>query len=97
VKWGDEETVRARFADGISHLKISTHLHPFRYPFAPADVVEFFRTYYGPTNKAFAALDAEKQVALRRDLEQLWTENNQAKDGKTYVVSDYLEIVAIKQ
>jgi 2-polyprenyl-3-methyl-5-hydroxy-6-metoxy-1,4-benzoquinol methylase len=97
VKWGDEETVRARFADGISHLKISRHQYPFRYPFAPADVVEFFRTYYGPTNKAFAALDVEKQAALRRDLEELWTTYNTAKDGNTYVVSDYLEIVAIKK
>jgi hypothetical protein len=28
------------------HLKITRHLHPFRYPFSPAEVVEFFRTYY---------------------------------------------------
>lgn len=97
VLWGDEDTARARFTDGISHLKLNRHLYPFRYPFAPADVVEFFRTYYGPTNKAFAALDAEKQAALRQDLDQLWSENNLAKDGTTYIVSDYLEVVAIRQ
>src|SRR5688500_18826085 len=72
VKWGDEEIVRERFKDGISHLKLRRHLYPFRYPFPPSEVVEFFRTYYGPTYKAFAALDAEKQSALRADLEQLW-------------------------
>ena len=97
VKWGDEETVRGRFTEGIAHLKLTRRLFPFRYPFAPADVVEFFREYYGPTNKAFAALDAEKQASLRRDLDELWASHNTAKDGTTYVVSDYLEVVAIKQ
>ncbi len=34
VKWGDEEIVRERFKDGISHLKLSRRLYPFRYPFS---------------------------------------------------------------
>lgn len=97
VKWGEGEIVRQRFTDGISHLRLSRHLYPFRYPFSPAEVVEFFRLYYGPTNKAFAALDAEKQSALRRDLEQLWAEHNTATDGTTLVLAEYLEVVAIRQ
>jgi hypothetical protein len=99
VKWGDEETVRERFNNGISHLKLSRHMYPFRYPFPPSEVVEFFRTYYGPSHKSFAALDAlsEKQSALRRDLEQLWTEHNTATDGTTSIESEYLEVVAIRQ
>src|SRR5215208_5847023 len=40
VKWGDEVTIRERFMDGISHLRLSRHLYPFRYPFPPSDVVE---------------------------------------------------------
>jgi SAM-dependent methyltransferase len=97
VKWGDEDTVRERFKDGVSRLKLNRYLYPFRYPFTPAEVVEFFRTYYGPTHKAFAALDTEKQSALRQDLEQLWTENNKATDGTTHIESEYLEVVAIRQ
>ena len=97
VKWGDEEVVRERFNDGISHLKLNRRLYPFRYPFAPTEVVEFFRTYYGPSFKAFAALDAEKQSALREDLEQLWKEHNTAADGTTAIDSEYLEVVAIRQ
>ena len=99
LQWGAEEIVRERFRDGISHLKLSRRLYPFRYPFSPVEVVEFFRTYYGPTNKAFAALDAlpEKQAALRSDLEQLWTEHNTATDGTTAIDSEYLEVVAIRQ
>jgi SAM-dependent methyltransferase len=100
VKWGDEETVRARFKDAISHLKLSRRLYPFRYPFPPSEVVEFFRTYYGPSHKAFAVLAThsfEKQAALRRDLEQLWTEHNTATDGTTAIDSEYLEVIAIRQ
>ena len=99
VKWGDEGTVRERLSDGTSHLKLSRRLYPFRYPFPPAEVVEFFRTYYGPSYKAFAALDAlsEKQSALREELEQLWTEHNLASDGTTAVESEYLEVIAIRQ
>jgi len=100
VKWGDEENVRERFNNGISHLRLSRRLYPFRYPFSPSEVVEFFRTYYGPSYKAFAALAAysfEKQAALRRDLEQLWTEHNLATDGTTAIESEYLEVIAIRQ
>jgi 2-polyprenyl-3-methyl-5-hydroxy-6-metoxy-1,4-benzoquinol methylase len=97
VKWGDEETVRERLQDGVSHLSLSRWLYPFRYPFSPAEVVEFFRTYYGPSYKVFAALDVDKQYALRQDLQQLWTEHNKATDGTTFVDAEYLEVIAIKQ
>src|SRR5688500_10683808 len=97
VKWGDEETVRERLSDGTSHLKLTRRLYPFRYPFPPTEVVEFFRTYYGPSHKAFAALDAEKQSALQQDLEQLWAEHNSATDGTTFIESEYLEVAAIRK
>jgi SAM-dependent methyltransferase len=97
VKWGNEEVVRSRLNDGISQLKASRRLYPMRYPFPPSEVVEFFRTYYGPTHKAFAALDVEKQAALRQDLEQLWMEHNTAKDGTTFLESEYLEVIATRQ
>lgn len=98
VKWGDEETIRERLQDGISHLKLNRRLYPFQFPFPPEQLVEFWRTYYGPTLKAFAALDAEKQAALRQDLEALWTEHNAATDGRTtFVEAEYLEVIAIRQ
>lgn len=110
VKWGDEATVRERLGAGVSTLKATRRLYPMRYPFSPAEVVEFFRTYYGPTNRAFAALDSEygpairgsaaldtdKQAALRSDLEQLWTRHNKASDGTTDIAAEYLEVVATR-
>ena len=96
VKWGDEATVRERLRDGIAKLSVSRRLYPMRYPFPPSEVVEFFRLYYGPTNRAFASLDAVARSALRHDLEQLWDRNNLAGHGATNVNSEYLEVVAIR-
>jgi hypothetical protein len=69
----------------------------FKFPFSPAEVVEHFRAYYGPTQRAFEALDSEKQAALRKDLEQLWSDNNRATDGTTDVAGEYLEVIATKR
>jgi SAM-dependent methyltransferase len=97
VLWGDEETVRGRLREGVSELNLTRRPILFQYPFSPAEVVEYFRQFFGPTQFAFAALDAEGQAALRRDLEQLWTEYNSAGDGTTLVESEYLEVVAVRE
>ena len=96
VKWGDEATVRERLREGTASVNTVKRMYPMRYPFPPAEVVGFFCTYYGPTIRALAALDAAGQTALRQDLEQLWTGNNQARDGTTHVDAEYLEVVAIR-
>jgi len=96
VKWGDEDTVRERMREGIADVKLTKRMCPFEYPFPPADVVESFRMYYGPTKRAFEALDDNGQAALRKDLEQLWGQHNQATDGTTYGEGEYLEIVATR-
>jgi len=94
VLWGVEETVRERFSQGISKLETKLQNIHFVFPFSPADVVEHFRLYYGPTQKAFGALDENAQSALRKDLVELWSANNQASDGTTVVDAEYLEVVA---
>lgn len=91
--WGDEAKVRERFADGVSDLRITTYMYPMRYPFPPADVVDFFITYYGPTLRAHASLDEAGKAALRSDLAELWTRNNKAADGTTDVLSEYIEVI----
>jgi SAM-dependent methyltransferase len=98
IQWGDEAKVRERLSGGSSNLRVTPRTIVFEFPFDPAEVVEFWRVYYGPTNRAFEALAAEpgKQAALRADLEKLWTSKNQAKGGATRVESVYLEVIAIR-
>lgn len=96
VKWGDADAVRARFRDGVADLRMTKHLYPFDYPFPPPEVVAFFRTYYGPLIRAFAALDADGQEGLRSDLEELWTVHNRTADGGTHCDAEYLEVVVLR-
>src|SRR5262249_48865662 len=65
--WGDEATVEERFGHEIVDLLLLRRKHVFRYPFPPADVVDVFRLYYGPVNRAFASLDASGRNALHRE------------------------------
>ncbi|HEX8457514.1 MAG TPA: class I SAM-dependent methyltransferase [Pyrinomonadaceae bacterium] len=98
LKWGDEETVRERLREGVADLQIRRRVCTFTFPAPPAEVVESFRKYYGPTQRAFDALDASGQAALRHDLEHLWREHNQATDdaAATRVEAEYLEIIATR-
>jgi ubiquinone/menaquinone biosynthesis C-methylase UbiE len=96
VLWGVEEKVRERFGDGVSKFETRPRNLTFAFPFSPTEVVEHFRVFYGPTLKAFGALDEDKQAAVRKDLEDLWTKNNQATDGTTSVEAEYLEVLATR-
>jgi 2-polyprenyl-3-methyl-5-hydroxy-6-metoxy-1,4-benzoquinol methylase len=96
VLWGDEITVRSRLNKGISGLRCSLHMYHFDYPFPPDAVVEFFRVNYGPTTRAFAALDGKSQEQLRNELVSLWSAHNQATDNTTKVKAEYLEVIAIR-
>ena len=95
--WGDEATVRERLREGVAELHLTKRRYPFYYPFPPSEVVEHFRTYYGPTNRAFNALDDAGRAALRGDLERLWTEHNSDAEGTTNIESEYLEVVAVRE
>ena len=65
--------------------------------FIAAHVVEFFRDYYGPTNRAFAALTAYDQEALHADLVALWRAHNQSSlANRTAVDAEYLQVMAIR-
>jgi hypothetical protein len=96
VQWGDDAIVRQRLRDGIAELHTTVRTFPIRFPFGPAEVVELFRTYFGPVNRAFAGLDPSQQAALRRDLEQAWSSHNRATDGTVQVEAEYLEVIATK-
>ena len=94
--WGDEATVRERLGAGVRDLRFERFAYPVAYPFGPDEVVEFFRAYYGPTNRAFAGLDEVGQAALRADLQAHWERHNQATDGSTRLESELLIAHAVR-
>jgi hypothetical protein len=68
-----------------------------QYPFPPAETVDFFRRYYGPTGKAFDMLGPDAQSALWHDLVELQTAHNSAATpGETETRAEYLEVIAMR-
>jgi len=94
--WGHEPAASERLRGGFTNLQCARRELVMEFPMKPSDAVEFFRAWYGPTQRAFAALDESGQAALRRDLERLWTEHNLATDGSTRIAGEYLEVIATR-
>ncbi len=94
--WGTEERLRELFGEGVSSLEATRRSYVFRYPSAE-HFVEWFRDYYGPTVRAFAALDPDGKEALAEDLEALLERWNTSGDDTLVVSSDYLEAVAVRR
>lgn len=96
VLWGDESVVRERLGPGVSQLTMTRCHYHLDYPFSPAETVEFFRQHYGPTNRAFGSLDVGSSKKLREELEALWSTHNRAGSDLTFVLAEYLEIIAVR-
>ena len=92
--WGDEATVNERLRSEVAEMQLTRRLTSFCLPMTPEQTVDYFRAWYGPTLRAFAALGEDGQAALRRDLTRLWSDHNRATDGTTHVEAEYLEVVA---
>jgi ubiquinone/menaquinone biosynthesis C-methylase UbiE len=95
MRWGTEEGLRALFGAEARELRVTPRTFVFRYR-SPQHWLEVFRTYYGPTLKAFEALDAERQGALARDIITLLEERHQGGPGLA-VPSEYLEVVVTRR
>lgn len=96
VLWGDESVVRERLGPGVSHLRMTRRHYSLDYPFSPAETVELFRQYYGPTHRAFDSLDERSSDKLREELERLWSAHNRAGNDLTFVPAEYLEVIAVR-
>jgi ubiquinone/menaquinone biosynthesis C-methylase UbiE len=95
ASWGVETHLRSLFGDTIESVALKRRMFNFRYR-SPEHFVEVFRTWYGPVNKAFAALPAEGASALNEDLLALLAARNRSANWLV-VPSEYLEVVAIRR
>ena len=90
--WGTEARLRELFAARLGSIAIERKHFVFRYRSA-AHWLKVFRTFYGPMQKAFGALDAAQQEALAADLIALAERFNRATDGTLVAPSEYFEVV----
>jgi len=94
--WGTRTRLTELFGSGATWIKTEPREFKFRYRSAE-HFVDVFRTYYGPTLKAFSALDVPQQIRLEKDLYDLIGRMNSADDKTMVVPSEYLEIVIVKR
>lgn len=93
LKWGQEDVVQERFAEYAEEIECTQRLYPFYYPFSASEVVDYYREYFGPIQRAFEALDLEGQKSLHKDLTQLWSEHNTLGKNETAVDAGILEVI----
>jgi SAM-dependent methyltransferase len=95
-RWGSRDWIEGTFACKARAMALETRSFMFRYP-SPDHFVDFFHTWYGPTHKAFAALDRAGQARLEEDILELIARFNEAGDGTMVVSSEYLETIVIRR
>jgi SAM-dependent methyltransferase len=91
MQWGQPARLQELF--GLqAEIAANRRLFNFRY-LSPAHFVAMFRRFYGPTLKAFDALDAGRQQELERDLLALLDKHNRGGADSLIVPGEYLEAV----
>ena len=94
--WGTEAHLIELFGARAADIRAVRKHFKFRYRSA-AHWIQIFRDFYGPTHKAFAALDATGQSALEKDITALLNRCNTAGAASLVVPSEYLEVVITKR
>jgi ubiquinone/menaquinone biosynthesis C-methylase UbiE len=90
--WGTKPRLDELFAGTAHEIRTTGRDFTFRYR-SPTHWIDVFRTYYGPMNKTFGALTAEKQAAFTQDLIALMESRNRSGDRTLVLPSEYLEVV----
>jgi ubiquinone/menaquinone biosynthesis C-methylase UbiE len=94
--WGTESHIAELFGAQSAAIRAVRRTFNFRYR-STAHWIQIFRDFYGPTHKAFAALDAAGQKALEKDITALLDRLNTAGAASLVVPGEYLEVVIEKK
>ena len=95
-RWGNRAALEELFGANAASIHVTNRKFTFRY-LSAEHFLDVFRTYYGPMNKTFAALDADRQAAFRDELMALLASGNRSGDATLVVPSEYLEVVIEKR
>ena len=93
--WGTEPYIVQLFGAQAEDITCVRKIFNFRYKSAD-HWIQIFRDYYGPTFKAFSALDADGQKSLEAGIKDLLNTFNIAGSRALVVPSEYLETVIRK-
>ena len=94
--WGSKSYLGELFGNEIEAIASSERTFTFRFRSAEA-FVDYFRTYYGPTLKAFEAAGDADANALYADLVDLVRRHTRTNAGPVSIPSTYLETVVVRR
>jgi len=95
LRWGTEDGLRELIGAGTSAIRAERRVVTTYYR-SIDHAIETFRTCFGPMVRAFQAIDAAGQDALRSDVATLFDRYNRATDGTLAMECAYLQVVATK-
>jgi len=95
LQWGTEARVQELLGNEAK-VEIERRHFPFRYRSAE-DFFETFKEFYGPTFKAWGALDAGGRRSFQEQLIALAESHNRNTTGALTIDSEYLEVVATRR
>lgn len=95
VSWGDAERVHELLGPFCGSIEIRREVCPFRFPSASA-CLDYFRTWYGPTVAAFAAVDDRGRVSLEAQLMAAFEAHDISTDTSLAMDVAYLEVAAVR-
>ena len=90
IAWGMEARLEELFR-AVRSIRVDRKQFTFRYESA-AHFIDVFRRYYGPTLKAFEALEPKKREQLTNDIAELASKFNRGTNSFV-VPGEYLEVV----
>ncbi len=96
ARWGTEPRIVELFGPDAADIRSERRTFNFRYR-SPAHWIELFRNFYGPTYKVYAALDAERQDELTRDISALLERRNVGGPNSLVVPGEYLQVVIMRK
>jgi SAM-dependent methyltransferase len=96
VAWGSEDRVTELLGGGTSLLRLTRREFPWRF-LSTRHCVEYFRTWYGPTVAAFAAVGDEGREALQQDLLAVFDAHNRSTAGTFAAEVAYLEVIGVRE
>ena len=76
LMWGNEATVAERLGSEIAELRCTPRTITFNFPFDAAATVEYFRTFYGPTLRAFDSLVQRHSKRFAATWKRYWSQHN---------------------
>lgn len=95
--WGTEAHLTSIFGDTVEWVGHARRTFTWRFT-SPEAFVDFFATHYGPTLKAFEALDDQARAELAGDLAALARRHDRLDgEGAIAIPAEYLESVGIRR